>query len=679
MKGNLRIQVNAFLQDTYNVFNLSKKEQGIDARNNIKIDIIPGKSYVENSEASIVHAGESPYKEFEGILPVLQEEDEEWDISKYGPTLYNKLKHYFEDDSQAAQDELWSTDTSYKNYTNQYDIVTNWAKQPYNGTEKYLSYGGMEEALQGKKSVSYTLGSIDGDNNGLYANIRLIHFSKYYNVYSSKRSQAPLLHSLVYDYDSLLSYNMDVTEEGIPYINTLITYRAFRGGRGAHMTDETLRIYRKKVYYNTDNEYPYDLYQSGEDFDNEFEGDGPVSQFKTNRNKYPTYYEGRDEEWDNYVPQGFSLFGITWESSIEMSFNDSNGHDIHQANKTLPGTWRANFDCAEDYKYSFSRPNDHYIANSNTNQTILGLWYKGDEAGNVHILNNYFVCPVKTGQEKSQYISDRILAAKNKTFPATIGLAVASVLANIYVYSGTDTQDIKYVSDIIYLAPNDTLYTKDMVYKAYVNLPENLPHNDVLNFKGVDYSQYLNRVKTRVFGNITDTDIKKRLNDNNVNAFIKGCIKNHPIQVKIQYQDPSLDDLNRADSVVAVKGVDGKVKSVIFDGLQPNIMYQVQDTENGITIQELGKSFQIRYLEKLELNEDYRTLTPTWSNKIPLETASDLIKAFKIADNRLICSEWRSTGAKSRYYSITGDFYTTVALVDLLKDDVLIPFAKMWQ
>jgi hypothetical protein len=101
MKGNVRIQVNAFLQDTFNVFNLSKKNGERDARNSIAIEIIPGKSYVENSETSIVHAGESPYREFEGILPVLHKEDEDggWNIAKYGPILYNKLKHYFEDDS----------------------------------------------------------------------------------------------------------------------------------------------------------------------------------------------------------------------------------------------------------------------------------------------------------------------------------------------------------------------------------------------------------------------------------------------------------------------------------------------------------------------------------------------------------------------------------------------------
>jgi hypothetical protein len=127
-----------------------------------------------------------------------------------------------------------------------------------------------------------------------------------------------------------------------------------------------------------------------------------------------------------------------------------------------------------------------------------------------------------------------------------------------------DTQDIKYISDIIYLAPNDTLYTKDMVYKAYISLPAGVSHNNVLNFKGVDYVQYLDLVKTRVFGS---TNTEDKLHDNNVNAVIKGCIKNQPLQIKLQYQDPNLDNLNRADSVVAVKGVDGKVQSIIFDGL----------------------------------------------------------------------------------------------------------------
>jgi len=46
----------------------------------------------------------------------------------------------------------------------------------------------MEETLSNKKSAFYPLKDIDGDDNdGLYANIKLIHFSKYYNVYLSKR------------------------------------------------------------------------------------------------------------------------------------------------------------------------------------------------------------------------------------------------------------------------------------------------------------------------------------------------------------------------------------------------------------------------------------------------------------------------------------------------------------
>jgi hypothetical protein len=71
-KGNVKIKVNASLQNAYNVFGLLRDDNNSDrdARKKIRIDVITdGAVYVSNTETSIIHAGESTFKEFEGVLP----------------------------------------------------------------------------------------------------------------------------------------------------------------------------------------------------------------------------------------------------------------------------------------------------------------------------------------------------------------------------------------------------------------------------------------------------------------------------------------------------------------------------------------------------------------------------------------------------------------------------------
>jgi len=118
---------------------------------------------------------------------------------------------------------------------------------------------------------------IDGED-GKYAlmEVKALTFNKYYNIYDKKNMQTPMLHSLIYNADTLESYNLSVdnTRE-VPVINTMFTYRAFRGGSNANSTEETLRITWKLSDYDY-SQYGY-VTESGKEFYNEFEDDGPTS------------------------------------------------------------------------------------------------------------------------------------------------------------------------------------------------------------------------------------------------------------------------------------------------------------------------------------------------------------------------------------------------------------------
>lgn len=79
--------------------------------------------------------------------------------------------------------------------------------------------------------------------------------------------------------------------------------------------------------------------------------------------------------------------------------------------------------------------------------------------------------------------------------PRTLGIALTSVLVNLYVYSSqaAEASDIPYISDCVFLNPNQTLYTKDIVYKAYVS--KNTDNTDLLIFRGYKFRDYIDKVK----------------------------------------------------------------------------------------------------------------------------------------------------------------------------------------
>ena len=85
MKYNTRISIEPGLQDTYQVFNLDIDH----IAKNIKVEvIIDGDQYVENDIPQTMHAGNSNFKQFEGIN---NENSNSWDLSKYGDKFKSLL------------------------------------------------------------------------------------------------------------------------------------------------------------------------------------------------------------------------------------------------------------------------------------------------------------------------------------------------------------------------------------------------------------------------------------------------------------------------------------------------------------------------------------------------------------------------------------------------------------
>lgn len=79
--------------------------------------------------------------------------------------------------------------------------------------------------------------------------------------------------------------------------------------------------------------------------------------------------------------------------------------------------------------------------------------------------------------------------ANASQYPSGIGNALASVLAGILTYSDSVSTTVAYDADVVYLSENYTTYTKDIVYKMYVN--NGIDHNTLINISGIAYDEYL--------------------------------------------------------------------------------------------------------------------------------------------------------------------------------------------
>lgn len=686
--GNIRTAIKVAYQNNYNVFGLLKSDNpNKNAQEKIQIDVITdGKTYVENDEAQPTHAGESSFKEFEGIYPVLPKNEGEFWPSYYGQVLTKKITNYIKGITSSGSD-LWETEaTSYKNYINSFKVEFKHRGEPYPVGDTYISYDRQQvEIIHDnitKNCLSFYLKEVDGDqDNYIYLNAYAIHFSKYYNVFDEKDIQTPMLHPLIHNAESLESYNLQIdANTKRPVINTFFAYRAFRGGRGSHLTEETLRIYIRKSEYDNSNGGIYHTQSTPNGFDNEFEGGQEVSQFATNYNRHATVHQNKDEEWNNVVPYGFSIFGLSDESSVGMYFNSRNGTDTSEASTPLPTSWRNKFNVRSGNQtrilyHGFDYGGRQYNYGGGT-IPVVTLAYRGDKAGNLHILNNWF--PINSLQNENGDCYETVMLKSDDKHPKYLGLMVASVLANIYVYEGQGTERLPYMRDIVHLTPNSTTYTKDIVYKASVILSEGEKNaNNIITFKGVEYADYLRTVIGRVFGNTNPSETI--LNRNNVNINIKSCIKNVPLQIKIGYRNPETDNLNRFDNVTTIKQVDGTTTISHIDGLKPDILYQeIEDNDGETSYTPINPSFTIKYLKELTLDSDGIKLVPKWSNVT--ETNPYIVKAFENAGGKLQCKIWKSSASNSNYYSIVGYFnsHSAVALKDLVKDDVLIPFAKLF-
>lgn len=672
MAYNLKIQVNMGLQKDWGVFNLYGSGEG-NAYEKINIEVITdGDSYVENTSTSVVHAATSQYKELDAIQPLVTKNDgtKGWDITKYGSNFKKMMNGYYPITVATEGGDLWSQASSYSDYINQFNVTFEGTPQTYASTDEqqYYDYKANVRQYAGHSYFSKLFSQLSG-TNGINANIDLFHFSKFYNIYAPSTVPVPTLRSLVHDDTQLDKFNISV-EGGKPHINNLLLLEI-------NSDDGKEGFYMKNVAYNGSG---YNWRNDSKEIDMWRGVTNGMSMFKSCPQPDAEYpYLSEESTFYSFMPHGFSLLAM-WNRGTVLS-KDSKGYD--NEDKNLPTNYTQYFTFGSNSSNRNNKYGQSGIANDDIKTPLMTLVYFSDQQQNFRIFNNYF--PVnKSGDNVTDTISYSGNYSGKK--PSTISMAVISALANIYVYTGEEekSNDITYISDCVYLAANTTMYTKDMIFKASVI--NGTDSQKMLLFQKAPFNLYVDAVKNAAQSDDTIDNVCTA-KDLNVTPDINACIKNIPIQININYIEPSIEAVGQVGNQTRIYKVDGTHKDIHNWTPETNVLYQLYSDKEGIWhANRLDENFTIEYLKSGSLRFDDNQLIAEYDSNIPNEVNNLIQNLFIYDEEGLGFRLTKATGQTNDYYSyitreyhggFKGNYYTYGFLKFIPKKDVIIPFARL--
>lgn len=665
MNYNTKISIKPGLQDTYQVFNLDASK----VNENIKIEVIvDGDQYVENDTPQIMHAGNSSYKLFEGIN---NENSNTWELANYGKKfkslLIRYLGNYADTIKKSTGSDIYEEASAYKNYKNQFTIIfKDEADKNIHINGQYIGYKQNPVIADEKKCISKLLQEVNGSNNDnyIFINANIIHYSKYYNIYKSSDISVPVLQPVLYTKEDLDKLNMTISNNNV-FINSLSKFTAWNDG------NHDDKDYRREYRYQCNEAGEFSINNQYEkNFNHNAKVEWDYSQFKQHFNGkhfITDLNEVSEEMYSDYFPKGFMLFTLSKERPY-IGINIDNVKSQEYLEKQVLYTWRKRF-ISKNYTYYISK---HGLADGNDGQVLTGLYYRGDKEDNVHLLNCWFT--LQANNENGRIITQKI--AYNKDYqnkkPKYIGTCIASIFANIYHYVKDSDIPITQIIDTIYLSEHNTTYTKDIIYRESVIDTIEDP-NTLLVFKGVKYGSYVELVKQMAGAN----NDPLYSGDKNVNAVIHSCVKNVPLQYKLTYKEPNTDLVNANNDFYLLKTIDNPLGTRIYGKLSTNKLYQLDySTDGKPMINNLTTTFKIKYLESIELNQDTGIISGKFSKKFEQDNNPDISSTWNI-NNDLTLSNYRYEYISNRYYSIltTKDDYK-ILFADYDKKETLLPFAK---
>ena len=657
--ANINITLEAGLINDYGVFNLNLNMIKDKEKNCLSVDIISdGDQFVESENSEFQHGGNTNYKDHEGIKPK-DSNTPNW--KNYGSILVGKLKDYLNNliNNTYQSGELWE---DYTKYANQFEVIfTGEDKNSSSKDYEYISYN--NQIVNASKKTIKTYSLYDG-YKGIGIETYIIHFSKYYNIYQLISGSQKILRPLLYYSKDLDTYNIGINNNQ-PYLKYLACLDFYRAKSG-WSSNRYLRV-DLLSYNNTTNLYDYKNQRTNIiDFYSDKNDNQQWSQFRTNLDNRPTFEMMWEEKWDK-MPTGFFLLGF---------YDKSNGYWFDKTNtgskpedKYFPQEWENTFGRRSGFNISVHRSHDNggLIGGDQDDKTgFIGFMYRYDKNKNWHIFNTYI--PLYRDQ---MTIKDSIIYGNgngDQYYPKSAGLIISSILTSMYVYKDESAQNIKYISDIVFLGDHSTIYTKDIVYKIYKN-NEKVIDNDLLLFHKMTYTDYIEELQTYA----KDEDKDKTFSNNNVNATIKSGVKNIPLQFKLDYLQPKLDNIGDIASV-KVCTITGEEINCSNDIIKPNELYYLDNNNN---INNINSNFTIKWLKSLE-EKDNKVLLGKLDPKLENTPNSYIQDMFNYDDGNLGFKYNEIILESIPRYSIKTDQDYDNTFFDLLTNDILLPAARIF-
>lgn len=658
--ANINITLEAGLTNDYGVFNLNLDMIKDEEKNCLSVDIISdGDQFVESENSEFQHGGNTNYKDHEGIKPK-DSDTPKW--KNYGSILVGKLKKYLNNliNDTYKSGELWE---DYTKYANQFEVIfTGDYKDSSSEDYEYISYNNQLVNVKDTNKTIKTYSLYDG-YKGIGIEAYIIHFSKYYNIYQLISGSQKILRPLLYYSEDLDTYNIGINNNQ-PYLKYLACLDFWRGKSG-WSANRYLRV-DLLDYDSKANLYDYEHRRTNIiDFYSDTDDDKHWSQFRTNLDNRPTFEMMWEEKWDK-MPTGFFLLGF-YDKSNGYWFDKTNTGSQPES-KYFPQAWQNTFGKRSGFNISVHRTRDNggLIGGNQYDKTgFIGFMYRYDKNKNWHIFNTYI--PLYRDQ---MTIKDNIVYGNgngNQYYPKSAGLIISSILTSIYVYKDESAQNIKYISDIVFLGDYSTTYTKDIVYKIYKN-KNTVADNDLLLFHKMRYNEYIDLLK----GYIEEKD-DKTFNNNNVNAIIKSGVKNIPLQFKLNYLQPKLDNIGDIASV-RICTITGEEINCSNDIIKPNELYYLDDNNN---INNINPNFTIKWLESLE-EKNNKILLGKLDPKLENTPNSHIEKMFNYNDGNLGFNTNEIILKSTPRYAIQTDQDYGNTFFDLLTNDILLPAARIF-
>lgn len=668
--ANINITLEAGLTNDYGVFNLNLDMIKDPEKNYLSVDIISdGDQFVESKNSEFQHGGNTNYKDHEGIKPI-DSNTPKW--KNYGSVLVKKLRKYLNNliNDTYQSGELWE---DYKKYTNQFEVIFSGTNETSSSKDyEYISYNNQLVNASKKTIKTY---SLEKGYKGIGIEAYIIHFSKYYNIYEITSSSQKVLRPLLYYSEDLDTYNIGIKTNTTnnettyePYLKYLACLDFWRAKSG-WSANRYLRV-DLLDYNSTTNLYDYKNRRTNIiDFHSDTNDDQQWSQFRTNLDNRPTFEMIEEEKW-NKMPTGFFLLGF---------YDKSNGYWFDKTNtgsqpegKYFPQEWQNTFGRRSGFNISVHRTHDNggLIGGNQKDTTgFIGFMYRYDKNKNWHIFNTYI--PLSRDQ---MTIEDNIIYGNgngNLYYPKSAGLIISSILTSMYVYKDESTHNIKYISDIIFLGDHSTIYTKDIVYKIYKSKNEDgniITDNDLLLFHKMKYNKYIDLLKEYI-----EEKDDKTFNNNNVDATIKSGVKNIPLQFKLDYLQPKLDNVGDIASV-RICTITGEEINCFNDSIKPNELYYLDDNNN---INNINSNFTIKWLKSLK-EKDNKVLLGELDPKLKNTPNSHIEKMFNYNDGNLGFNTNEIILKSTPRYSIKTNQDYANTFFDLLTNDILLPAARIF-